>query len=55
MVEFSNYYWFMTKLMYVASHRVLTIDPLQGLDIGDIMVLVVTSINFIIEIHRTCM
>ncbi len=51
MAESSNYYWFMTKLMYVASHRVLTIDPLQGLDIGDIMVLVVTSINFIVEIN----
>jgi hypothetical protein len=29
----------MTKLVYIASHRVLNIDPLQGLDIGDIMVL----------------
>ncbi len=36
--------------MYVTSHRVLTIDPLQGIDVGDIMVLV-TNINFIIEIH----
>jgi hypothetical protein len=51
MAKSSNYYWFMTKLMYVASHRVLTIDPLQGLDIGDIMVLVVININFIVEIN----
>jgi hypothetical protein len=51
MAKPSNYYRFMTKLMYVASHRVLTIDPLHGLDTWDIIVLVVTSINFIVEIH----
>jgi hypothetical protein len=51
MAKPSNYYWFMTKLMYAASHRVLTIDPLHGLDTWDIIVLVVTSINFIVEIH----
>jgi hypothetical protein len=39
MAKSSNYCWFMTKLVYIASHRVLNIDPLQGLDIGDIMVL----------------
>jgi hypothetical protein len=55
MAKPSNYYRFMTKLMYVASHRVLTIDPLHGLDTWDIIVLVVTSINFIVEIHWTCM
>jgi len=40
--------------MYTASHRVLNIDPLQGLDTGDIMVLI-TNIHIIIEIHWTCL
>jgi hypothetical protein len=46
MAKSSNYSWFMTKLVYIASHRVLT----HCRDTGDIMVLV-TSIHFIVEIH----
>jgi hypothetical protein len=50
MVESFNYCSFMTKLVYIALHRVLNIDTLQGLDTKDIMVLI-TSIHLIIEIH----
>jgi hypothetical protein len=54
MAKSSNYHWFMTKLVYIASHRVLNIDPLHGLDTKDIIVLII-SIHFIIEIQWTCL